>query len=332
MTKQTVEHFALSLAVLGIALIPALSVAQAGSTSKFPGKHAAASAAQAAARQAQTPGAPTYTFTLLNYPGQLNTLAFGINEGATTSKVEIVGYYGSSGFLTRVTGTKTVTETYETVNDPHGTQSWAFDNNDLGQIVGGYTDSSGGIHGYEKSGGKFTELNATFAGAYDTDAFGINNSGEIVGIYNATDGEYYGFTLIGGTYTSINYPGATFSEADAVNDNGDIVGTYTDASGVTHGFLLSGGTYISFDFPGATWTGVGGINDSGDIVGSYCTTSECISTYEGMQGYVLSGGTFTTIAVPNEFMTQTVDINNAGVIVGFYEDAAGVVEGFMATP
>ena len=51
-----------------------------------------------------------------------------------------------------------------------------------------------------------------------------------------------------------------------------------------------------------------------------------------MQAFLLSGGTFTTIAVPNEPVTLAVAISNAGAIVGVYEDAAGVIEGFMATP
>lgn len=34
----------------------------------------------------------------------------------------------------------------------------------------------------------------------------------------------------------------------------------------------------------------------------------------------------------NEVITAAADINNAGVIIGSYQDAAGVVVGFMATP
>jgi hypothetical protein len=81
-------------------------------------------AAQAASHQAKTPGAPSYTYTLLNYPGTLSTVAEGINLGATTSKTEIVGGYGpipqpEAGFLAQVSGTKTVKETYKAVNYPH---------------------------------------------------------------------------------------------------------------------------------------------------------------------------------------------------------------------
>lgn len=91
MTKQTMKHFALSLVVLGVVLTPPLSLAQARLAPKLPGKHTASSSAQAASRQAKTPDSPTYNYTLLSFPGTLYTYATGINPGATTSKIEIVG-------------------------------------------------------------------------------------------------------------------------------------------------------------------------------------------------------------------------------------------------
>ncbi len=340
MKKQILKY--LGSAVLGLLLIVYLSQAQVRAFGKLPRKGAPSPAARVAsreARQTKTSGSPSYTFTLLNYPGQLFTNAIGINKGATTSKVAIAGGYGynvetESGFLVRLSGKKTVTEAYQTVNDPKGIFQLATGVNDLGQIVGWYEDSSGLLHGYEKSSGKFTELNVSFEGASGTFVESINNSGEIVGVYSAADGEGYGFSLIGGTYTSLNYPGATYTEANDVNTNGDIVGLYIDASGINHGFLLSGGTYTSIDFPGATGTYANGINDSGDIAGTYCPSgaTDCLDTEEGAQGFLLSGGTFTSIVIPNEFFTDVTDINNDGVVVGYYQDAAGVNEGFMATP
>ncbi len=89
MTKQTVKYFALSLVSIGLALSPTLSLAQAGFAPKLPGKRAASPATHAASRQAKTPGSPSYTYTLLNYPGTLSTSAICINKGATTSKTEM---------------------------------------------------------------------------------------------------------------------------------------------------------------------------------------------------------------------------------------------------
>jgi probable HAF family extracellular repeat protein len=339
MTKQTLKNLALALALLVLALIPSTSLGQLGLVSKLPAKRPASAAAQAASHQTKTPGSPSYTHTLLSFPGTLYTYANGINKGATSSKIEIVGGYGAAdggaaaGFLAHVSGKKAVTETYRAVNYPHvPPQQDANDVNDAGQIVGGYVDSSGVGHGYERSGGKFTTIDVPFAGATGTGADAINNSGEIVGGWTDSGGATHAFTLIGGTFTSFDYPGATFTTTLDVNNKGEIVGFYNDTNGVGHGFLLSGGTYTSIDVPGAVYTSSSGINDAGDIVGSDCTTSQCLSTNEGGQGFLLSGGVFTTITIPGEYYTYLIDINNNGMLLGEYQDAAGLVVSFLATP
>ena len=176
MTKQTLKHFALSLALLGLALSASPSMAQVGLTSKRPGARAASSPAQAASHRAQTPGSPSYTYTLLSFPGDLYTYAVGINKGATTSKIEVVGSQSQGGFLVGVSEKKTVSEAYQAVNYPHAAeQVGASDINDLGQIVGAYIDSSGVYHGYERSLGKFTKIDVPFAGATGTLAVAIND-------------------------------------------------------------------------------------------------------------------------------------------------------------
>jgi uncharacterized membrane protein len=333
MRKQTLKNFALALSVLGLALIPSTSLAQAGPASKLPGKRPATAAAKAASHQAKTPGSPSYTYTLLSFPGTLGTAAISINLGATTSKIEIVGIAGQDGFLASVSGNKTVTERYKAVNYPHAAEQDGTQGiNDLGQIVGVYIDGSGVYHGYELSGGKYTTLDVPFTGAIATFAYGINNSGEVVGGWIDSDRNGHGFTLIGGTYASFDFPGGFDTQAFSINSAGDIVGPYNDASGIAHGFLLSGGTYTSIDFPGALASIAGGINDAGDIVGDYCTTSECAVTDDWNDGFLLSEGVFTTIAIPGEIYTIAQNINNNGVVVGFYQDAAGLVVSFLATP
>jgi hypothetical protein len=330
MPKQTLKTFALALGLMGLALISSTSRAQVGLDPKVLGKHLPTAAAQAASRPARTPGAPTYTYTLLSFPGSLDTFAEGINLGAATSKMEIVGGAGQGGFLARVSEKKTVSEAYEAVNYPHSSDPQTVAAvNDSGQIVGDYDDYD---QGYERSAGKFTKIAVPFAGAQGTFPYGINNSGEVVGGWWDSNKDEHGFTLIGSTYTSFDYPGASETAGFGINSVGDIVGGYNDSSGVAHGFLLSGGTYTSFDFPGAVQTDSYAINDAGDIVGAYCTTTECNSTFEGAQGFLLSHGVFTTIAIPGEVSTYAVGINNNGVVVGVYQDAAGVEVSFLATP
>jgi hypothetical protein len=96
--------------------------------------------------------------------------------------------------------------------------------------------------------------------------------------------------------------------------------------------LLSGGTYTSFDPPGSLYTYGSGINDAGDIVGLQCLTSECVSANDGTQGFLLSQGVYTTIKIPGETFTFAIGIQNNGVVLGEYQDAAGLLVSFLATP
>jgi uncharacterized membrane protein len=332
MTKQILKNFALALLLSGLALIPSISLAQADPASKLPGKRPASAASQTASHQTKMPDSPSYTYTLLSFPGTLSTVAIGINPGAITSKTAIVGAGGEDGFVALVSGKTKFTETYEAVNYPHAaSQVGPQGINDLGQIVGQYFDSSEHYHSYELSGGRFTTIKVPFTGAMTTFAYGINNSGEIVGSWVDSASNTHGFTLIGSTYSSFDFPGASSTEAFSVNGAGDIVGPYTDASNIAHGFLLSGGTYTAIDFPGSTASLAGGINDSGVIVGDYCTSTECAATDEWTEGYLLSGGVFTTFVIPGEPNTIAQNINNNGVVVGFYIDAAGLEVSFLAT-
>src|SRR5579863_3766945 len=189
MTKQALKHFALSLVVLGLAVSTSPSMAQVGLALKHLSKRPASSPSQAASHPAQTPETTSYTYTFLSYPGTFFTYANGINKGATTSKIEIVGGESNSnqgGFLLGVTEKKTVTEAYQAVNYPHEPLAqYATGVNDSGQVVGTYLDSSSVWHGYERTLGTFTKINAPFVGATASFTSAINNSGEVVGGWNA---------------------------------------------------------------------------------------------------------------------------------------------------
>jgi hypothetical protein len=341
MTRQSLKQIAVSSALVGLMLSSANSQAQG----KFParkGTYAAGSrSSQSTSRptQALASGAASYsTFSYIDFPQSPYTYATGINSGAASSKMEIVGEYGpenEAGFRMQVEGKKGTTYAFSPVNYHGDSNQGAFGVNDFGQIVGVYGTASG-LNGYEYSKGKFTTIIVPFAGAQDTEPFEINNAGNIVGSYLDSSGDFQGFLLSGGVYTSFAYPGSTDTIPESINNTGDIVGQYQDSSGNLHGFLLSGGTYTSIDFPGATLTYASGNNDSGDIVGGYCTTSECVSDYDGMQGFLLSGGTFTTVNISGADATAPIDLNNNGVIVGSYSDSRGGPESsahsFIAFP
>jgi probable HAF family extracellular repeat protein len=126
-------------------------------------------------------------------------------------------------------------------------------------------------------------------------------------------------------FTSLEYPGASRTDAAGVNNAGQIVGSWTDASGAAHGFLLSDGVFQSFDVPGALGTHPHDINDSGTIVGSYtrmptgnqvcCESYGFIRTPDGQ--YFTVDHPTTNSEIP---VTWLFGINNVGQMVGGYNE------------
>jgi hypothetical protein len=342
MTKQTSKQFALSLALLTLALSTSFSLAQ-GRRARM-GRTAPRHASRTVGHPSQTPAhdSSSYNFTYLGFPQAPFTEAYSLNLGVKNKKMEIVGAYGpeviqdgyGSGFLLKVTENKgTINQAFTTINDPGFSLQEAEGINDAGDIVGNYIGTSGNEQGYLLSSGTFTEIQVPFAGATSTLPTDINDSNEIVGIWESGSNPIQSFTLIGGVYTQLSgYPGAPETQAISNNNKGDIAGYYLDSSGVYHGFLLNGATYTSIDVPGAVGTWAFGINDSDDIVGYYCMTSECLTDYTGESGFLLSGGVFITINVPTANSTEIGNINNKGVMVGWYYDSGGANLAFIATP
>jgi probable HAF family extracellular repeat protein len=102
--------------------------------------------------------------------------------------------------------------------------------NDLGQIVGTYSDSAGNQHGFLLTAGNFTTID--FPGAVATVAGGINDHGQIVGNCDDASGINHGFLLSAGSFTTVDFPGALDTTAPfGISANGKIVGLYDDSNG-----------------------------------------------------------------------------------------------------
>lgn len=284
----------------------------------------------AAPEPGDIPSSSAYTFTFINYPGQLNTGFLGVNLGATSSQQMMIGggvYNAGYGFFVDFSSTDGLaSETFGAIpNYPGSTTSNPYGINNSGQIIGQYTDSAGDYHGYVLSGGNFTAINVPFQGAVNTDPECINDEGDIVGIWGAD--QHQGFEEIGGVYSVIQVPGADITWPYGINDRGDVVGGY---NGDTYGFKLSGGVYTTIQVPGAYSTAAVAINNSGDIVGYYCPTSTC-----NLQGFLLKDGVYSKIAVPEAMSTVPYNLSDAGVIAGnYYDGKFGIAlsYGFVAVP
>lgn len=84
---------------------------------------------------------------------------------------------------------------------------------------------------------------------------GMNRCGDVVGGYQTPDKVSHGFVLNDGDLTSVDYPGATFTNAVGNSPCGVVVGRYRDAAGVVDADYLNGGQFTSCDAPNATFTG-----------------------------------------------------------------------------
>ena len=202
-----------------------------------------------------------------------------------------------------------------TIDFPGATDTTPATINDVGQVVGAYTDAGGVTHGFLLSAGVFTTVD--FPGATGTTPSGINNLGRIVGSYLDANQLSHGFSLNNGVFTTIDDP--AFPEGTYglfVSDFGLIVGNGIDSKGVNHGFTLSNGVFTTLDFPGATYTVPLDVNFNGsEIVGAYALPSFPESA---AAGFIYINGVFTSFTFPKGASTVLNGVNNTGQTAGTY--------------
>jgi hypothetical protein len=75
---------------------------------------------------------------------------------------------------------------------PNAVSTVTLEINDRGQITGNYEDTSGGVHGFVDTQGKFQNIDVP--GAVATVGTAINNVGVIAGEYYDAAGNQHGFT------------------------------------------------------------------------------------------------------------------------------------------
>jgi uncharacterized membrane protein len=134
---------------------------------------------------------------------------------------------------------------------------------------------------------------------------------------------------------TINYPGATSTQARGINTPGEVVGTFVCSSTCvnpltgevssagTHGFLLQHGMFTRIDVPGAAATVPRGIGDQGTVVGHYTAagTIHGFTYRDGMWTYPIDvpAVLFDNVGSPRH--TLAVGISPQGDLVGcFHED------------
>jgi uncharacterized membrane protein len=188
----------------------------------------------------------------VNYPGHLNTIPVKITDSG-----QVVGCYHDTDTMGTMHGFL-FNGTYSALDGSWGGLNVpATMNNGVmpdGSIVAGlYTDMMTNItRGYVAGNGVFAPFDFPFS--ISTAVWDMNPSGDIVGTYTDTAKKTHGFLLRLGDsfatfgltslsgpfdFVSIDYPGATTTQAIGINSRGDLVGSYVDSAGKTHGYFLS---------------------------------------------------------------------------------------------
>jgi len=256
-----------------------------------------------------------YAVTALGTFGGPNSEAWSINNAAQiVGRADLTPDAGGSvyhhAFLWDA-GVMTDLGTIPPGCDPLSSNSWAFDINDAGQVVG-ETCSNSRTRAFLRSNGVMLDLGTL--GGTGSGARGINNAGDVVGAAAMPgDGSNHAFLYSGNTMHDLGTLGGAWSGAHHINDNGTVVG-YSEhqplPSREPHAFLYSGHTMTDL-FPGTgccsyAW----GINDTGTVVGTLLA-----SPYD--RGFVYRGGVVTYVGSLANSTTVAMSINNLDEIVGY---------------
>jgi hypothetical protein len=166
---------------------------------------------------------------------------------------QMVGGYGdlvnpafSHGFLRDTGGNfTTIDDPNMAVNSFGEEYTGLSDINNLGQIVGSYSDAAGS-HGFLRSPtGVFTTIDDPDGNPGTTSVSGINTLGVMVGTFSDSSGVHsFVRSADGSTYMTIDDPSGFDTSIFGINDSGEIVGWYLTSltSGQMSGFI---GTPVS---------------------------------------------------------------------------------------
>jgi len=207
-----------------------------------------------------------------------------------------------------------------------------FGINDDNVIAGGYTDSSGILHGFygHPDGSDYVTFDLTDGS--QAEARAIRNDGSITGLAlksGFTFGEEF-YRSPTGTVKLLKNPNGDVMDgvAQGGNDKDLYVGDYLDTDGSTRlGFEGKNGKFrgpFTLDVAGITSTNPRQINNKGHVAGGYIDSS-------GIEhGFVLKGNNLITFDAPGAVAVTTAEgINDQGQVSGLYTDGSGNRHAFV---
>lgn len=219
------------------------------------------------------------------------------------------------------------------INVPGSTSTFATSVNDAGQVVGGYSSSSGSYGFVWTSTGEVVSFQPVTGG--ETIWARVNSAGDIAGLYwgevVAVDRGYYR-DATGNFATFVGSPTEASLVSVDLNDIGTLVGQFMEYNRgiiITHGFIGEAAAITQIDVPGAFSTAMTGINDAGTGVGYYQDTRGAFHSFIRDQA-----GNFTYFNGPGagnlpDQGTYAIAINSAGAVAGTYTDSGNGYHGFV---
>jgi hypothetical protein len=198
-------------------------------------------------------------FTEYAAPKSSTTWLYGANASSMNA-----GSYQDSGYPGHIHGFTWQGKNMTVVNYPGAPNTWLFDINQGGTLVGSFSAGDSITKGFMMVNNKFTII--AYPDAQVTFADAISDNGVVAGTY-ASSLISYGFLWQNGTFTSINYPKAQWGTAlVGVNNSGVVAGNYF-AGIATNGFIYESGEFKDIVYSGAKYTAAGGINNNGLVSG-----------------------------------------------------------------
>jgi probable HAF family extracellular repeat protein len=189
-----------------------------------------------------------------------------------------------------------------------GTESFAEDINDNGEVVGYSTMLDGSSHAFLYDG---TMRDLGTFGGINSAANGINNSGQIAANYQTVDEANHALIYDHGTISELgNFNGKINIVARGINSLCNIIINSQNADGTWHASVYKNGENIDLGITGQDSFAVD-INDLGQIIGTS-------TDYTGFppHAFLYTGDNITDINT-SDIGALVTDINNNVEIVGY---------------
>ena len=180
------------------------------------------------------------------------------------------------------------------IYDGFFSDAFAYDANDVGQVVGQATSSvDGRRRAYLWQNKVMVEI-GTFGGP-SSSASAINGRGVVVGTADLADGTTHAFVYRNGQLNDLGTLGGPNSSARNINNKGQIVGKAQQADGVERAFLYSDRVMKPLPTPDGSSAIAWSINRSGFVVGAYRLDGQSHSfLYDGVAVHRLNDLVYQT--------------------------------------